>query len=76
MLETTLDQLEKLVSELVQQNQNLHEHCALLEQQLQSAREENDNLQLAALEQEERMASVLSRLQGLVQRSGTSGKTA
>ncbi len=73
MLETTLEQLEALVSELLRQNQNLGEHCRLLEQQLQQAREENDNLQLAALEQEEKQAASQARLQALVQRLGGLG---
>ncbi|MCL7462069.1 hypothetical protein [Pseudomonas sp. NW5] len=73
MLETTLEQLEALVSELLSQNQNLGEHCRLLEQQLQQAREENDNLQLAALEQEEKQAASQARLQALVQRLGGHG---
>lgn len=74
MLETTIDQLEKLITELVQQNQSLREHCALLEQQLQQARNENDELQLSTLEQEERISATLVRLQALLQRSGQSGK--
>ena len=72
MLETTLAQLERVVADLLQQNQSLRETCTLLEQQLQQAREDNDNLQLAALEQEERQGATLARLQALVERAGAS----
>ncbi len=35
MLDTTLAQLENVINDLLQRNQNLSEHCVLLEQQLQ-----------------------------------------
>lgn len=72
MLEATLAQLESLVAELLQQNQALSENCQHLEQQLRQAREENENLQLAAIEQEEQQGATLARLQALVQRAGAS----
>ncbi|MCF7202712.1 hypothetical protein [Pseudomonas oligotrophica] len=72
MLETTLAQLETVISDLLQRNQQLNEHCSLLEQQLQQAREENDNLQLAALEQEDRQGATLARLQALLERATSS----
>ncbi|HEY6612307.1 MAG TPA: hypothetical protein VIZ86_14395 [Pseudomonas sp.] len=72
MLETTLAQLEGLVAELLQQNQTLTANCAQLEQQLRQARDENDSLQMAALEQEEQQSATLARLQALVQRAGVS----
>ncbi|MCQ4348697.1 hypothetical protein NGA35_14950 [Pseudomonas stutzeri] len=72
MLETTLAQLEGLVADLLQQNQTLSAHCQQLEDQLRQAREENENLQMAALEQEEQQAATLSRLQALIQRAGAS----
>ncbi|HEY8331071.1 MAG TPA: hypothetical protein VIO83_07075 [Pseudomonas sp.] len=72
MLEATLAQLEGLVAELLQQNQTLTASCQQLEQQLQQAREENDALQMAALEQEEQQGATLARLQALVQRAGAS----
>lgn len=72
MLETTLAQLEGLVAELLKQNQALTANCAQLEQQLRQAREENDSLQMAALEQEEQQSATLARLQALVQRAGVS----
>lgn len=72
MLETTLAQLEGLVAELLKQNQTLTDNCAQLEQQLRQAQEENDSLQMAALEQEEQQSATLARLQALVQRAGVS----
>lgn len=72
MLETTLAQLENLVAELLQQNQALNNNCQQLEQQLRQAREENELLQMAALEQEEQQSATLARLQALVQRAGAS----
>jgi len=72
MLETTLAQLETVIDDLLQRNQQLSGHCTLLEQQLQQAREENDNLQLAALEQEDRQGATLARLQALLDRAASS----
>ncbi|MGE4405992.1 hypothetical protein [Pseudomonas sp.] len=72
MLETTLAQLESVIVDLLQQNQSMRDTCALLEQQLQQAREDNDNLQLAALEQEEKQGAMLARLQALLERAGAS----
>jgi len=69
MLETALVQLERVIADLLQQNQSLRETAALLEQQLQQAREENDNLQLTALEQEEKQGATLARLQALIERA-------
>ncbi|MNN29294.1 hypothetical protein D3C81_1428920 [compost metagenome] len=60
------------MAELLQQNQALTANCQQLEQQLQQAREENDALQMAALEQEEQQGATLARLQALVQRAGAS----
>lgn len=72
MLETTLAQLERVVADLLQHNQTLSENCSQLEQQLRQARDENDNLQLAALEQDEKQTAMLARLQALLERAGTS----
>jgi len=72
MLETTLAQLEHVVADLLQQNQTLTENCKQLEQELHQMREENDNLQLAALEQEEKQAATRARLQALVERASAS----
>lgn len=72
MFETTLSQLEHAVSHLLEQNQALQGRCTELESQLHQAREENDSLQLAALEQEEMQNASLARLQALLQRTGVS----
>jgi hypothetical protein len=72
MFETTLAQLERVVADLLQQNQTLTETAAQLQQQLDQAREENDTLQLTALEQEEKQGATLARLQALVERAGAS----
>ncbi|MFC2974453.1 hypothetical protein ACFOJE_19855 [Azotobacter bryophylli] len=72
MLENTLVQLERVVADLLQRNQALTENCNQLQQELRQIREENENLQLAALEQEEKQAATLARLQALVERAGAS----
>lgn len=72
MFETTLSQLEQAVSHLIEQNQALQSRCATLESQLQQVQEENDTLQLTALEQEEQQNASLARLQALLQRTGVS----
>lgn len=72
MLENTLVQLECVVADLLQRNQALTENCNQLQQELRQIREENENLQLAALEQEEKQAATLARLQALVERAGAS----
>ena len=72
MLENTLVQLERVVADLLQRNQALTENCNQLQQELHQIREENENLQLAALEQEEKQAATLARLQALVGRAGAS----
>lgn len=72
MLENTLVQLERVVADLLQRNQALTENCNQLQQELRQIREENENLQLAALEQEEKQAATLARLQALVERVGAS----
>jgi len=70
MFETTLSQLEQAVTQLLEQNQTLLSRCAVLELQVQQVQEENDTLQLAALEQEEKQGATLARLQALLQRTG------
>lgn len=72
MFETTLSQLEQAVTHLLEQNQALQGRCTELESQLQQVQEENDTLQLAALEQEEQQNASLARLQALLQRTGSS----
>jgi butyrate kinase len=75
MLETTLTQLEQLITELLQQNSTQSENISRLEQELQRSKEENDNLQLAAMELEEQQTAMLTRLQALVHRGGTVQKS-
>ncbi|BAU74916.1 hypothetical protein [Metapseudomonas furukawaii] len=68
MLDNTLVQLEELVSELLQQNQAITEDNARIRAELRKAREENDSLQLAVMEQEEKHSATAERLQALVRR--------
>lgn len=69
MLEASLSQLEKLVSDLVQQNQDLQNTNAQLAQELKQARDDNDSLQLSLLEQEEKQGATAARIQALVDRA-------
>lgn len=70
MLESTLTQLEQLVGDLLQQNQAHSESISRLEQELHQVKEENDSLQLAAMEHDEKASETLARLQALIQRGG------
>ncbi len=70
MLEATLTQLEQLVSDLLQQNQAHSESISRLEQELHQIKDENDSLQLAAMEQDEKVSETLVRLKALVERGG------
>lgn len=56
MLEASLSQLEQLVSDLVQQNQDLLGSNESLKAELARAKDENDSLQLNLMEQEENTA--------------------
>ncbi|MCY1439937.1 hypothetical protein D3C76_1705480 [compost metagenome] len=76
MLDTTLVQLEELVSELLQQNQAIADDNARIRAELRKAREENDSLQLAAMEQEEKNSAAAERLQALVRRVSDSRASA
>ena len=69
MLEASLSQLEKLVGDLVQQNQDLQKTNAQLAEQLKQARDDNDSLQLSLLEQEEKQGATAARIQALVDRA-------
>ena len=69
MLEASLSQLEKLVSDLVQQNQDLQNTNAQLAEELKQARDDNDSLQLSLLEQEEKQGATAARIQALVDRA-------
>jgi len=61
MLEASLSQLEQLVSDLVQQNQNLTAELA-------QAKDENESLQLSLMEYEEKQGTTAARIQALVER--------
>ncbi|MBD2838801.1 hypothetical protein FXN65_11280 [Metapseudomonas lalkuanensis] len=76
MLDNTLVQLEQLVSELLQQNQGIAEDNARIRAELRKAREENDSLQLAMMEQEEKSNATAERLQALVRRVSESRASA
>ncbi|WP_054058082.1 MULTISPECIES: hypothetical protein [Pseudomonas] len=68
MLETSLNQLEQLVSELVQQKQELLAANAQLNTELARAKDENESLQLSLMEQEEKQGATAARIQALVER--------
>ncbi|QKF50249.1 hypothetical protein [Pseudomonas graminis] len=69
MLEASLSQLEKLVSDLVQHNQELQNTNARLTEELKQARDDNDSLQLSLMEQEEKQGATAARIQALVDRA-------
>ena len=69
MLEASLSQLEKLVSDLVQHNQDLQNTNARLAEELKQARDDNDSLQLSLMEQEEKQGATAARIQALVDRA-------
>ncbi|PYC27879.1 hypothetical protein [Pseudomonas mosselii] len=69
MLETSLNQLEQLVSDLMHKNAQLAEQNANLGQELAQAKEENDSLQLSLMEQEEKHGATAARIQALVERA-------
>lgn len=69
MLEKSLSQLEALVSELLVANQGLLSRNAQLSAELAQVKDDNDNLQLGALEQDELQSATLVRIQALVERA-------
>ncbi|MGN8248833.1 hypothetical protein [Pseudomonas sp. SMV7] len=69
MLESSLNQIEQLVNDLLQKNAQLTEQNAALGQELAQAKEENETLQLSLMEQEEKNGSTAARLQALVERA-------
>ncbi|WP_426809920.1 hypothetical protein ABOC32_01535 [Pseudomonas sp. WOUb67] len=69
MLEASLNQIEQLVSDLMQKNAQLTEQNSTLGTQLAQAKEENETLQLSLMEQEEKNGSTAARLQALVDRA-------
>ncbi|WP_447755075.1 hypothetical protein [Pseudomonas nicosulfuronedens] len=76
MLDSTLEQLEQLVAELLQQNEVLVQDNAAVREELLKAREENDSLQLSLMEQEEKHNGTAARLQALIRRVSDSRASA
>ena len=66
MLENSLSQLEALVRTLVEENRVLLSANAQLAAELASFKEENETLQLNALEQDDQQSTTLARIQALV----------
>jgi hypothetical protein len=75
MLEKSLSQLEALVGELLVANQALLSSNAQLSAELAQVKDDNDNLQLGALEQDELQSATLARIQALVARATLSHDT-
>jgi phage shock protein A len=69
MLEASLNQIEQLVSDLMQKNAQLTEQNTALGQELAQAKEENETLQLSLMEQEEKHGATAARIQALVDRA-------
>jgi len=67
MLEKNLSQLEQLVGELVQENKALLSANEKLSAELVQVKDENESLQLSALEQEELHGATAARIQALVE---------
>lgn len=74
MLENSLTQLEQLVAELARQNQALQNANEQLNAELAQVKDENESLQLSALEQEEQQGATLARIQALVELATAGGK--
>lgn len=70
MLENSLSQLEGLVRTLVEENRVLLSANAQLAAELASFKEENETLQLSALEQDDQQSATLARIQALVVLAG------
>jgi cell division protein ZapB len=68
MLEASLNKLEALVGQLLEQNRQLVEANGKLSAELAQARDENDSLQLSLLEQEEQQGATAARIQALIER--------
>ncbi|SEL13065.1 hypothetical protein SAMN05216262_10681 [Colwellia chukchiensis] len=65
MIDNTLPQLEQLIEQIIAKNTQLKSQVAALEQQKSALAEENEMLQLEALENEEKQkqaSTVLSNL--------------
>ena len=72
MIESSLSKLEQLVSDLVQQKQELLDTNAQLNAELARAKDENESLQLSLMEQEEKQGATAARIQALVDRASVS----
>ena len=72
MIESSLSKLEQLVSDLVQQKQELLETNEQLSAELALAKDENESLQLTLMEQEEKQGATAARIQALVERASVS----
>ena len=69
MMESSLSKLEQLVSDLVQQKQELLDANSQLSAELAQAKDENESLQLSLMEQEEKQGATAARIQALVERA-------
>jgi len=76
MLENTLPQLEQLIEQIIEKNNNLKSQVAELEKQKSVLVEENEMLQLEALEGEEKqkqtstvLTNLLDKLQSVEEQS-------
>ena len=69
MIAASLSKLEQLVSDLVQQTQELLETNEQLSAELALAKDENESLQLTLMEQEEKQGATAARIQALVERA-------
>ena len=69
MIESSLSKLEQLVSDLVQQKQELLDTNTALNAELAQAKDENESLQLSLMEQEEKQGATAARIQALVERA-------
>ncbi|WP_137818745.1 hypothetical protein [Pseudomonas sp. 2FG] len=73
MLEKSLSQLEQLVGELVLANQALLSANVQLSAELAQVKDENESLQLSALEQDDLQSATLVRIQALVELATAGG---
>ena len=73
MMESSLSKLEQLVSDLVQQKQELLDTNAALNAELAQAKDDNESLQLSLMEQEEKQGATAARIQALVERASPVG---
>ena len=72
MIESSLSKPEQLVSDLVQQKQELLDTNTQLSVELAQAKDENESLQLSLMEQEEKQGATAARIQALVERVSVS----